>query len=165
MSLNAQQLREYIVSPTLRFLDPEIPYSVGAVELVMGTAAQESGLRHLDQLTPGPGPAYGLWQMERRTHDDHWTHCISHIPALHAKMQMILAPWPSQIEQLRSNLAYGAAMCRVHYRRSPEAIPAPGDIEGQARVYKRWYNTPAGKGTVEQYVRSYGLVREGALTT
>lgn len=164
MPLNAVHLREYIVVPTLLRLHPEIPFSAGAVELVMGTAAQESGLRHLDQLAPGPGPAYGLWQMEADTHNDLWDSWILPRPHVTATLYEMLGKWPSRIAQLRSNLSYGAAMCRILYRRTPTPIPEPGDIEGQAAMWKRWYNTPLGRGTPAQYVRSYAMVRDGALT-
>src|SRR5262245_44149952 len=105
MSLSSEQLRNYIVIPTLKHLDPEIPYSAAAVNLVMGTAAQESGLRWLDQNDPGgrPGPGYGLWQMERGTHDDIWLHWIGRTAAIHTKVTQLLAPVPSKIEQLRTN--------------------------------------------------------------
>ena len=157
--MNAAQLRTYIIEPVLRYLEPEIPFSAGAMELVMGTAAQESGLRHIDQLTPGPGPAYGLWQMEGATHEDLWASFINPRPALREKLLMMVAPWPSRVEQLRSNLLYGAAMCRVHYRRAPEAIPPADNIEALGQLWKLRYNTSAGKGTVQQFVQSYGLVR------
>ncbi len=152
--MDAGQLREYVVRPALRHLDPHIPYTEDAVELLMGTAAQESSLLYLDQLTPGPGPAYGLWQMERATHDDHWR-WLRGQSAIHARVTMLLATSPSTVEQLRTNLLYAAAMCRVHYRRAPEAIPVAADVENAARLWKLRYNTPAGRGTVAQYVASY----------
>lgn len=154
--MNAAQLREHVIRPVLRYLDPEIPYSEGAVELLLGTAAQESHLTYLDQLTPGPGPAYGLWQMELATHDDHWRWLVDPArAALKVKIYQMLSLWPSRIEQLRTNLLYAAAMCRIHYRRRPERIPEAGDVVGAGMVWKSAYNTAAGKGTVDQYVANY----------
>lgn len=157
--MNGSQLRTYIVEPVLRYLDPVIPFSEGAVELVMGTAAQESALSHIDQLAPGPGPAYGFWQMEAATHDDLWRNFIDRRAPLQALMVGLLALWPSRIDQLRSNVAYAAAMCRVHYRRAPQAIPPPDDIAALGRMWKDAYNTSRGKGTVDQFVRSYAMVQ------
>lgn len=160
MGLDASQLREFVVRPTLRQLAPEIPYSEGAVELLMGTAAQESHLTYLDQLTPGPGPAFGLWQMEAATHDDLWRWLqVKERSALRIKVQQMLSIWPSRLEQLRVNLVYAAAMCRVHYRRAPEPIPSASDIAGAGLIYKLRYNTPLGAATIEDYVRNYRAVR------
>jgi len=64
MSLDAGQLRMYVVRPVLRVMSA---WSQPAEDLVMGTAAQESRLTYLRQL--GGGPALGLWQMEPATHD------------------------------------------------------------------------------------------------
>lgn len=156
--LDPRQFREYVVRPALRHLDPEIPYSVAAENLVVGTAMQESQLRYLDQLAPGPGPAYGIFQIEARTYHDHvkW---IDAREDLKRKVDALRAPSPSGLEQLRTNLLYGAALCRVHYRRSRLGIPDADDVVALGRVWKAAYNTVYGKGTVEQFVRSYGAAR------
>ena len=49
-------------------------------------------------------------------------------------------------------MQYGAAICRLCYYRAPGALPDEGDPEGQARYWKRYYNTPLGAGTVEKYI-------------
>ena len=155
MPLDVKQFREYVVEPVLRHLSPEIPFSDGAVKLVLGTAVQESGLRYLDQLAPGPGPAVGLFQMERATFNDHWR-AIALRPKLHDLVCALLAPSPSPFEQMRTNLAFAAAMCRIHYWfRDPGEIPQ--DLDGAARAWKRAYNTTAGKGRPEQFVNNYRM--------
>ena len=156
MGLSPRQLREYVVVPAMIYLHPDVPQSAAGIDMVMGTAAHESGgFKYIDQLTPGPGPAYGLWQMERATHDDLWLHWLSHRPALHAKMKSLLADWPNPVEQLRSNLIYAAAMCRIGYRRSPVPLPERGDVQGYARMWKQVWNTRLGKGTEAQFVKHY----------
>jgi hypothetical protein len=155
MPLDVKQFREFVIRPALKALEPEIPYSEAAERLILGTAIQESGLRYLDQLAPGPGPAHGLFQMERATHDDHvaW---LAMKPALALKVDRLLAPSPSRVEQLATNLLYGAAMARIHYwRRTDGALPS--DLEGAARVWKRCYNTAAGAGKPEQFVNNYRM--------
>jgi len=59
------------------------------------------------------------------------------------------------------NLRYSVAMCRIHYYRQPGAIPK--DIQGQAEYWKKYYNTPMGKGTADDYVYNYGryAIRKG----
>lgn len=155
MPLDVKQFSEYVVEPTLQHLSPEIPYSNGAVMLVLGTAIQESGLRYLDQLTPGPGPAVGLFQMQIETFWDHWR-AITRWPKLHDLVCALRAPSPEPFEQMRTNLAFAAAMCRVHYWfRDPN--PMPQDLAGAARSWKRWYNTAAGDGTETQFINNYRM--------
>lgn len=153
--LNLAQFREHVVQPVLRYLDPDIPWSVGAENLLVGTALQESGLTYLDQLAPGPGPAYGVFQMEARTFSGHLAWLDRQPYGLQTKVRTLQASWPDGVEQLRTNLAFAAAMCRVHYRRAPEAIPAGDDLVGLGRLWKLRYNTPLGAGTVEQFVTGY----------
>jgi len=130
--LDVEQFRTIVVRPTLRFLDPEIPYSEAAELLMVGTAMQESRLRFLDQLTPGPGPAYGLFQMEARTHADHirWLDRPENA-GLRAKVEMLLGDKPDRLLQLRTNLAYACAMSRVHYWRVREGLPEAADARGE----------------------------------
>ena len=62
------------------------------------------------------------------------------------------APNLSMGENLATNLMYGAAVCRLCYYRKPDALPAAGDIEGQAAFWKQHYNTLLGAGTVSKHV-------------
>lgn len=151
--MNVAQLREHVVIRALRHLEPVIPYSDVAVELVLGTAAVESHFEHLQQIQ---GPALGLWQIEPATHDDLWRNYILHRPPLRERMLALCGLWPTRADQLRTNLLYGAAMCRVHYRRSPVPLPSTvTDVRGLAWVWKRAYNTSAGKGTIDQFISAY----------
>jgi len=69
MPIDALQLRHEIIRPVLKHLDPVIPYSMAAENLLMGTCAQESRMgQFLVQLDNGP--AKGVFQMEPDTHDD-----------------------------------------------------------------------------------------------
>jgi hypothetical protein len=95
----------------------------------------------------------GVWQMERTTHDDIWTHFLNGRTKLGLN---VLGPYyKPDATRMVWDLSYACAMCRIHYLRCPDALPPAGDIAGQAAYWKRWYNTPLGKGTVEQYVDSW----------
>ncbi|HYH17518.1 MAG TPA: hypothetical protein VD995_02770 [Azospirillum sp.] len=161
-SLSPRHLRDHVIKPVLTHCagdDARGFDSPAAVELVLGTAAHESKLRALDQIT-GPndgtlGPAFGLWQMEGPTHDDIWRNFLLHRHGLAARIRAMQGEFPHPHHQLVTNLAYGAAMCRAHYFRRPEPLPAAGDLAGQAAYWKRHYNTSAGKGTPDQYVRDW----------
>ncbi len=161
-SLSPRHLRDHVILPVLAYCagdDARGFDSPAGVALVLGTAAQESKLRALDQIT-GPddrtlGPAYGLWQMEGATHDDIWRNFLAYRHGLATRIHGLRAAFPGPHHQLVTNLAYGAALCRAHYYRRPEPLPAAGDLAGQAAYWKRHYNTGAGKGTADQYVRAW----------
>lgn len=165
--LDPEQLRLFVVRPTLQGIDL---WSEAAENLVMGTAAQESLLVYIDQKEPRGrrpqiGPGLGLWQMEAATHDDIWQNWLMHrTPLARAVLNTCevrtsaAAPFDVPALTLVYNLRYGAAMCRIHYRRVPESLPAADDVEGMARYWKRYYNTALGKGTPAQFVSNYGKV-------
>lgn len=71
------------------------------------------------------------------------------------RIRSLRGEFPHLHHQLVTNLAYAAALCRAHYFRRPEPLPAAGDVEGQAAYWKRHYNTRFGKGTPDQYVRDW----------
>ena len=61
----------------------------------------------------------------------------------------------ARIEELMAqgqpfNIAAQIAMCRLHYRRIPK--PLPSSAKGQAKYWKKYYNSSAGRGTVEDFL-------------
>jgi hypothetical protein len=161
--LDVEHTREYIVRFALNVLDLN---SAAAEVLVLGTAMVESNLRYLDQIDAEakPGPAYGLWQMEEATFRDIYDNYLRYRWDLKNKLQGLCTHSP-RITDLHWNLAYAAAMCRVHYRRAKPALPAADDAHGLASYWKQHYNTPLGKGTVEKaipYFKRAILIPTGA---
>lgn len=154
MGLDVKQFREYVVDATLAYLAPEIPDSLAAQRLLMGTALHESRLTYLDQLSPGPGPALGLWQIEASSHRDLWYSWLEFRPEIAHKVNSLAAPHPSRLEQLRTNAMYACAMARVHYRRVREPLPPGGNIRALAEYAKTYFNTWQGKALVEDYARA-----------
>lgn len=148
--MNSVQVREYVVRPALQRVGL---WSPAAEVLVFGTGLVETEYNWLDQTTPGPGPAYGPWQMEEPTHDDIWLSYLSRQTDL-ADSLIRMAGFGNvtkpPVIALHGNLFYGAAMCRVYYRRLKAALPEPDDAAGMAAYWKQWYNTPRGKGTLER---------------
>jgi hypothetical protein len=156
--MDAKQLRTYVVEPTLTFLEPEIPLTLAAIQLIMGTGAQESHLQYIDQLTPGPGPAFGFLQMEAATHDDIWANFLHYNKGLRHKVSLTSLDAMFYIDgaaEMAGNLYYAVAMARCHYRRVREALPMANDIAGMARYWKRYYNTVHGKGTEAEFIKNY----------
>ena len=152
--INAKQLRELVVQPTLKYLEPEIPYSEDAVELLLMTAAHESRLgTYLKQVN---GPALGIYQMEPATFGDIYDNYLTFKPRLE-KLVGELYPhaFMSDAKVLTTNLMFATAMARVHYYRVPEALPPKEDIKAMAVYAKRHFNTELGKATWEDYAEAY----------
>jgi len=146
--LDVGQVRSLVIRPALEAINL---WSHAAEELVLGTGLQESRLKYIKQL--GRGPALGLFQMEPRTHNDIWVNWLSRRPEISAPLRCLAhKPGP---DAMVTDLLYAAAMCRVHYRRVPAALPSAGDFEGQAAYWKKYYNTIYGAGTEEEYLENW----------
>lgn len=145
------QLRE-LIRITLDFLGPQLN-GEAAVELLLGTAAQESGDGEFI-FQVGGGPALGVWQMEPATHDDIWQNYLAYRKDLSARMERLVLDAFPKASQMSGNIFYACAMARVQYLRSPLPLPAAGDLKGQAELYKQVYNTPGGAATIDEYLKN-----------
>ena len=146
--MNKKQLRD-LIERTLFKIGLK---SDSAVILLMGTAAQESNLgEYIRQV--GNGPALGVFQMEPETFKDIVTNYLQYRPELAKNIMAASGINAFRSEYLEYNLVLAICMCRVHYLRVPEAIP--GDLNGWANYWKKYYNTPKGKGTVGEFVENY----------
>lgn len=124
---------------------------LAAEQLVLGTGIQESLLVHRQQL--GGGPALGLFQMERATHNDCWENFFKFRTALADKVRQTLAAGQQPVaDTMKGNDRYAAAMCRIRYRRVSDPLPAPNDLQTMANYWKQHYNTPLGAGTPEEFL-------------
>lgn len=150
--IDKTQLRENIIVPVLLRMDL---FSHTAVNLLMGTCAQESRMgTYLKQL--GNGPALGIFQMEPATYKDIWDNYLKYKPELAAKVLEFKATNKEDEWEMVGNLYYATAMARVHYRRVKASLPSDANnIAGLAQYWKAFYNTPLGKGTVEEFIANY----------
>lgn len=154
--MDPKQLTVEIVRPTLTALGL---YSLAAERLIVGTIWQESRGEFVRQL--GGGPALGLIQMEPATFHDIWENYLLYKADLASKVvkfstlgqlnkEFLPAEW-----DLIGNIPFAVAMCRVHYLRVRERLPDANDLDGLARYWKQYYNTPLGKGTAEEFVENF----------
>lgn len=149
MSLDKSQLKE-LVSDTL---DEIGLYSKDAVNLLLGTCAQESAFgTYIRQLNNGP--ALGIFQMEPATYDDIVNNYLRYrydlINEIETTCQCDLE---NNSEALEWNMKLAICMARIHYLRFKEGIP--NTIEGYAKYWKENYNTEKGAGTEEEFIRNY----------
>ncbi|MCP3682151.1 MAG: hypothetical protein GY861_05610 [bacterium] len=150
MMINPKQLRS-LIADTLFEVDL---FSLEAAELLFMTAAQESHCgEYIQQL--GRGPALGIFQMEPDTEQDILENYIQYRPQLQKIVDRFRIKAVRGDLNLRGNIPYQIVMARIHYLRVPVMLPHPTDIEAMAEYYKKYYNTYAGKATVEQAVENY----------
>lgn len=149
--IDPQQFRTHVVRPAIEALGL---WSESAEALLMGTAAQESHLgRYLHQV--GGGPALGPFQMEPATYRDIWANYLAYRRPLANAVHDLAGVTVPNSEVMAYHLRYAAAMARIHYLRVPQRLPAADDIVGLAQYWKQHYNTPAGRGTVDEFVANY----------
>ena len=150
MSFNTKQFKKVVVKPTLKKIDM---YSESAVNLLLGTMAQESHFgTYIKQL--GGGPALGVYQMEPNTHNDIVNNYIKYRAGLKNKLSG-LGYNILTADELIWDLQYATVFCRLHYRRVPKPLPPANDIRALAAYWKKYYNTYLGKGTEEDFVKNY----------
>ncbi len=146
--MDKRQLRD-LIKRVLVALDL---HSESAENLLMGTAAQESGLaEYIRQL--GNGLALGIFQMEPATFKDIVQNYLKYNPDLAKKIMAVSGVNSLRPEYLEYNLALAICMCRVHYLRIPEKMP--DNLTGWAKYWKGYYNTRLGKGTEEEFIRNF----------
>jgi hypothetical protein len=148
--INLEQLKGLVIEPTLKELGL---YSKDASALILGTVVQESRAEYIKQL--GDGPALGLCQMEVATHDDIWANFLKYKKTLSGKISAMLPNGYNKSRHLVFNLAYSAAMCRVHYLRVPKKLPKFSNSEAMGEYWKKYYNTNLGKGEASEFIEKY----------
>ncbi len=155
--INLRQYKEHVLLPVLTALEMNTP---AAVDLMVGTALQESQLHYLVQLEGGPG--IGFYQMEPATAEDIVYRYAQNKPHDFRIRVMGAVPlggpvWllsPLELKkELTINLALQVLLARLKYYMVPD--PIPDELIGQARYWKQHYNTPLGAGTEDQYIANY----------
>lgn len=147
--MNAEQLQKLVIQPTLKHIQLASP---DAERLLLGTAAQESAMgKYLKQYPTGP--ALGIYQMEPKTLWYLYERVRDEKPALWDLIEQLATPGLDPEEQLPGNLYFATAMCRLHYLFVPKALPTT--LAGYAGYWKKYYNTPLGHGTEQQFIDNY----------
>ncbi len=150
--MDAQQLHDHIIKPTLEYMDGNYS-NKNARMLLLATAAAESKCGYY--IKQVGGIALGVWQMEPNTEADIWKNSdalkrsefITKIAGLmidvEYKNDLIVSPM------------YACAMARLKYSMDIEPLPDYDDINAIYRYYKRIYNTEAGASTMKKFVDAW----------
>jgi hypothetical protein len=154
MSISCQQLKDLIIIPTISAIGL---YSPDALQLLVGTAAQETQLgTYIAQIGIGTNGGLGIYQCEKPTYNDIWDNVVQNNVAMRAKIKLYLGydGKPSHL-RLISDIALATVIARLHYYRVGESLPSGKNVEAMARYWKKYYNTRLGKGTEEQFIQNY----------
>lgn len=154
MPIFAGQFRT-MVRNTLQAFTP-IPYTMKAETLLLMTAAHESvnGTYLRQRVASGAdGVARGVYQMEPDTLEDHYAWMRVKRPDMLTAVEGLRAPSMPPVSSVMYNLAFATAMARIHYFRRPDVIPE--DLDGQAALAKKVFNTAAGAATWQDYRQAY----------
>jgi type VI secretion system secreted protein VgrG len=138
-----------IIKLSLQHLDLD---SEDARSLIYRTGKAESGYKTLQQY--GGGPALGFYQMEPATCRDIWENYVMYRPKYRDKLYALGFDDGALEFCLLSNVGLQTALCRLHYRRVPSALPKASNLEAQAKYWKEFYNTELGKGTIEHFIEA-----------
>jgi len=151
MGFNKEQLKS-LVESTLKYISVGKYkfYSDDVVWFLLRIFAQESKFGYyLEQL--GNGPAKGLGQVEPFTQKDNYINWLQYRPEIVEKIAELCGtaePLPLQL--------YNPIRCiieaRIKLYRSPGAIPPKADILGQAKYWKKYYNSEQGQGKINEFI-------------
>ena len=125
-------------------------YSEDAAALVFRTGMVETGYKYLKQM--GGGPAIGFFQLEPNTLYDIIDNYVTYRPELRTDLYALGYEDSDSEIRVMGNIALQAAFCRLVYRRDKHPLPKMGDLIGQAKYWKRVYNTELGKGTIKHFM-------------
>ena len=154
MGICAKELRLLVIRPTLKHLDL---WSPTAENLLLGTAAQESGLGYF--LQTNNHRALGIYQITPRMHRVIWEKFLAHQPELASKVRGLA----SQREflqhphaELTTNLAYATAVAMMVYLRAGRTLPedCSNDPQKLGHCWRRTFHSHP-QGTVAEFVNHY----------
>lgn len=165
--MNAQQLHDYIIKPTLEYMGGNYS-TVEARFLLLCTAAIESDCGNF--IKQVGGPALGIWQVEPDTHDDIWLNCDAiEIDGFADKINQLGVGFnfaENNYDDLVQSPMYACAMARLKYSMDAKALPKYNggtdlDLDMFYRYYKRVYNTELGASTYQKWLDA--IQRNGIL--
>lgn len=134
-------------------------YSANAYNLLLGTIAQESNYKYVKQLDNGPARSY--FQIEPATASDILVNYVIYRTDLFNILNRISKLKINDFtnlnkigEELLNNFQFATFIARLcYYRRSFNFFS--GDVRELALIWKKYYNTIHGAGTIEEFIKNY----------
>ena len=153
--MNAQQLLDYIITPTLKYMGGNY-CTDNARMLLLATAAIESKCGYY--IKQVGGPALGVWQMEPATEKDIWVNCdaVQSDNFNQTIADLLCATEEHPVSNALMILPmYACAMARLKYSMDAEPLPDHNNLMAMYVYYKRIYNTPLGASTYAKFEAAY----------
>ncbi len=150
MLFTADELRHWVIEDTLRYLDD---YSPAAENLLLGTAAQESGLG----ISLHDRRKLGIYHLTAALHKSIWDNYLVHNPELASRIRGIAGQHSflhNPHGELISNLKYATAIAWMVYKRSEQPLPKADDIFALATFWHRHFH-PRPVASAAQFVLNY----------
>lgn len=153
MILSPRDLQHFVIEPTLDYLGM---YSAAAENLLLGTAAQESGLDPFCEVKQG---GIGIYQITSTQHRAIWDGYLAFDPDLASKVRGLASQHhflKSPDDELRTNLAYSTAIAWMIYRQSEHQLPAADDADGLDHFWlNNFHQQQQHNGNLAAWIRQY----------
>ena len=156
MGINANQLRQLVIAPTLHFLQR---HSATAEDLLLALAAGQSalGCRLAEHGT------YGIFQISAEQHQCCWDHYLANDPCLASQVRG-LASQHAFLEdphlELAVNLRYATAIAWFLLEAQHIKLPASTDIRRFAQI---WQQAFAPQGRPGDFIQAWHNCLDGTL--
>lgn len=155
MPLCADELKELIIVDCLHYLDLGLSESEfkAAEALLLGTAAQESGLGYQMHC----GRRLGLYLISPALHRSVWDNYLIHHPDLASKIRGMAGQHSFLANphgELVSNLKYATAIAMMVYLRANQPLPTHTDLQALASYWHRHFH-PKTSQTTADFIKNY----------
>lgn len=141
MGICAEELRTLVIRPTLTQLAEGGRSNRAAENLLLGTAAQESGLGFHLKVSRAQG--LGIYRITPKTHTAIWDRYLIDYPDLASNIRGIASQHEFLAHphaELATNLKYATAIAWAIYRRSGKALPTDAtDIAALGKFWARHF--------------------------
>ncbi|TNE78137.1 MAG: hypothetical protein EP334_05450 [Gammaproteobacteria bacterium] len=152
MIFTAGDLRHLVIRETLNYLHD---WSQAAENLLLGTAAHESGLGGWHE-----GRRVGLYRITPSMHRTVWDKYLIHHPQLASDIRGIAGQHSFLKDphgELVTNLKYATAIAWMVYRRAEQTLPSASDIHALGVYWQRHFRSRA-EGSARDFITSYQLL-------
>ena len=155
MGICAKELRTLVVRPTLEQLGLTGKQADVAENLLLGTAAQESGLGFHLKVDRSQG--LGIFRISPRTHTNIWDKYLINHPDIASAVRGLASQHEflsNPHAELATNLRYATAIAWLIYRRANKTLPEADDIQALGEYWARYYHHKA-KASADEFVEHY----------
>ena len=157
MGICAIELRNFVIRPTLQHLGFQ---SLAAENLLLGTAAHESGLGfHLLQ-NSGAHKGLGIYQIDETLHQSIWDNYLALEPNLASTVRGIASQHDflkHPHAELATNLTYSTAIAWLIYCRANINLPDHYDLKSLAHCWADHYPTLKKNPSADQFIDNFKL--------